>query len=55
VTELAKLFTDAAEGKLDDAKLAAKVNAWLPSNLRETPQSGGRKRASANKASAAAA
>ena len=55
VTELAKLFTDAAEGKLDDAKLAAKLNAWLPSNLREPPQSGGRKRASADKASAAAA
>jgi len=35
VAELAKLFTDAAEGRLEDAKLAAKVNGWLPSNLRE--------------------
>jgi hypothetical protein len=35
VAELAKLFTDAAEGRLEDAKLAAKVNCWLPSNLRE--------------------
>jgi ParB family transcriptional regulator, chromosome partitioning protein len=35
VAELAKLFTDAAEGRLEDAKLAAKVNDWLPSNLRE--------------------
>jgi ParB family chromosome partitioning protein len=38
VAELAKLFADAAEGKLEDAKLAAKLNAWLPSNLREESQ-----------------
>jgi len=37
VTALAKLFTDAAEGRLEDT-LAAKVNAWLPSNLREVAQ-----------------
>ena len=35
VAELAKLFTDAAEGRLEDAKLAEKVNCWLPSNMRE--------------------
>ena len=34
---IAKLFTDAAEGRLEDT-LAAKVNAWLPSNLREAAQ-----------------
>lgn len=38
VTELAKLFTDAADGRMEDAKLAAKLNEWLPSNLREQPQ-----------------
>ena len=39
VAELAKLFTDADEGRLEDAKLAAKVNEWLPSNLRaDTPE-----------------
>ena len=38
VAELAKLFTDAAEGRLEDAKLAARLNAWLPSNLREEPK-----------------
>jgi ParB family chromosome partitioning protein len=37
VIALAKLFTDAAEGRLEDT-LAAKVNAWLPSNLREVAQ-----------------
>jgi ParB family chromosome partitioning protein len=47
VAELAKLFGDAAEGRLADAKLAAKLNAWLPSNLRETPQAEGKERASA--------
>ncbi|HEY7118882.1 MAG TPA: ParB/RepB/Spo0J family partition protein [Tepidisphaeraceae bacterium] len=34
VQMLAKLFTDAAEGKLDDKQLAARVNGWLSSNLR---------------------
>jgi ParB family transcriptional regulator, chromosome partitioning protein len=47
VAELAKLFTDAAEGRLEDAKLAAKLNAWLPSNLRDEPQTGSKERASA--------
>jgi ParB/RepB/Spo0J family partition protein len=35
VDALAKLFTDAAEGKLEDKPLAAKVNGWMPSNLRK--------------------
>ena len=39
VSDLAKLFTDAAEGRLEDAKVAAKLNAWLPSNLREAAAS----------------
>ncbi len=34
VEVLAHLFTVAAEGKLDDRKLAEPVNRWLPSNLR---------------------
>ncbi len=37
VIALAKLFTDAAEGRLEDT-LAAKVNAWPPSNLRPAAQ-----------------
>ena len=37
VSELAKLFADAAEGRMEDAKLAAKLNAWLPANLRPQP------------------
>jgi hypothetical protein len=47
VAELAKLFTDAVEGRLEDAKLAAKLNAWLPSNLRDEPQTGSKEQASA--------
>ena len=35
VADLAKLFEDAAEGRLTDAKLTARVNAWLPANLRD--------------------
>jgi ParB family transcriptional regulator, chromosome partitioning protein len=35
VAVLEKLFTDAAEGQLEDKALAERVNAWLPSNLRE--------------------
>ncbi len=35
VTELAKLFADAAAGTLADKKLAERVNRWLPSNLRK--------------------
>ncbi len=38
VSQLAKLFADAAEGTLEDAKLAATLNGWLPSNLRHEPQ-----------------
>ena len=38
VAELAKLFVDAAEGRLEDAKLTAKLNEWLPANLRDEPQ-----------------
>lgn len=36
VTELDKLFADAAEGRLEDKKLAERVNRWLPVNLRPT-------------------
>ena len=35
VEALAKLFTDAAEGTVEDKKLAERLNQWLPSNLRE--------------------
>jgi ParB/RepB/Spo0J family partition protein len=35
---LAKLFADAAEGKLEDKKLAERVNAWLPSNLLDSSE-----------------
>ena len=35
VEVLAKLFTDAAEAKLEDKQLAERVNQWLPANLRE--------------------
>lgn len=35
VEALAALFTDAAEGKLQDKPLAERVNSWLPSNLRQ--------------------
>lgn len=34
VEALATLFADAAEGRVDDAKLAERVNTWLPVNLR---------------------
>jgi len=34
VTLVAKLFADAAEGKLEDKQLAERVNNWVPSNLR---------------------
>lgn len=34
VEVVAKLFADAAEGKLEDNQLAKRLNAWLPSNLR---------------------
>jgi hypothetical protein len=35
IEALAKLFTNAAEDKLEDKKLAERVNRWLPVNLRE--------------------
>jgi hypothetical protein len=35
VEQLAKLFADAANGKLDDKALAEKVNRWLPANYRK--------------------
>jgi hypothetical protein len=38
VKQLAQLFADAAEGRLEDKSLAAKVNAWLPANLRPKTQ-----------------
>ncbi len=47
VSQLATLFTDAAEGRLEDAKLAEKLNAWLPSNLREEPKPEATEQASA--------
>ncbi len=47
VCDLAKLFTDAADGRMEDAKLAAKVNAWLPSNLRKLPPTDRKEQASA--------
>ncbi|MDZ4697103.1 MAG: ParB/RepB/Spo0J family partition protein [Deltaproteobacteria bacterium] len=34
VDQLARLFADAATGKLNDKALADKLNAWLPANLR---------------------
>jgi hypothetical protein len=34
VHALAKLFSDAAEGKVEDKNLAERVNQWLPCNLR---------------------
>jgi hypothetical protein len=47
VGELAKLFTDAANGCLEDAAMATKLNDWLPSNLREAPPAPAGERASA--------
>jgi ParB family transcriptional regulator, chromosome partitioning protein len=47
VSELAKLFDDAANGRLEDTKLTAKLNEWLPSNLREEPQTDDTQRAAA--------
>ena len=47
VSELAKLFADAAEGRLEDAKLAVKLNEWLPTNLRKEVQVDAKERASA--------
>jgi hypothetical protein len=35
IIEIAKLFADAAEGKVQDERLAERLNTWLPSNLRE--------------------
>jgi hypothetical protein len=36
---LATLFADGAEGRIEDAGLAERVNGWLPANLRE-PEAG---------------
>jgi hypothetical protein len=47
VADLAKLFTEAAEGRMEDAKVAAKFNAWLPSNLRDEPKAKATEQASA--------
>jgi ParB family transcriptional regulator, chromosome partitioning protein len=47
VAELAKLFTEAAEGRMEDAKVADKFNGWLPSNLREEPKQAPTEQASA--------
>jgi hypothetical protein len=37
VQAVTQLFSDAAEGKLENKTLAERVNHWLPSNLRESP------------------
>ena len=34
VEAITKLFTDAADDKLEDKALTERVNSWLPSNLR---------------------
>jgi hypothetical protein len=47
VSDLAKLFTEAAEGRMEDAKVAAKFNGWLPSNLRDEPKAKATEQASA--------
>jgi ParB family transcriptional regulator, chromosome partitioning protein len=47
VSELAKLFSDAAEGRMDDAKVAVMFNTWLPSNLRDEPKHAPSEQASA--------
>ena len=41
VESLAKLFADAADDKLEDKKLAQRLNAWLPTNLRDQGDSEG--------------
>lgn len=38
VEALATLFADAAEGRVDDPKLAQRLNTWLPVNLRAEPK-----------------
>jgi ParB family chromosome partitioning protein len=35
VEVLEKLFSDAAEGQLEDKQLAERLNSWLPANLRD--------------------
>jgi len=39
VAELAKLFADAAEGRVGDNDVASRVNAWLPARLQPEPLS----------------
>jgi hypothetical protein len=39
VQTLAKLFADAAEGKLEDKQLVERVNQWVPANLRTAEES----------------
>lgn len=51
VEVLAKLFTDAAEGKLDDKQLAKRVNCWLPSNLRDVSEDNSEQDVTTNKRS----
>jgi len=38
VEVLARIFSDAAEDKLEDKQLAERVNQWLPANLREVKE-----------------
>ena len=40
VEHLTRLFTDAAEGRLEDKALADRVNGWLPANLRDQQPEG---------------
>jgi hypothetical protein len=46
VETLAKLFADAADDKLEDKKLAQRLNAWLPANLRAPVVEGSKARSS---------
>src|SRR5690606_13480209 len=38
VEELTALFTDAAEGRIEEASLAERVNRWQPANLRDAEE-----------------
>jgi len=49
VTQLDKLFGDAAAGKLEDKKLADRLNQWLPANLRDEKKATREKRAANSK------
>lgn len=44
VEVLAKIFADAADGKLEDKELANRVNEWLPANLRHVKEDEAKRR-----------